>query len=79
MQMHLITFYTNLTLSFKPQFRAYVGSHMTNGAFATPYGPLTPTTFPSSNKTSFISVFNMKVPPFTALILENPYGIPPNP
>jgi hypothetical protein len=52
---------------------------MTSGAFATPYGPLTPTTFPSSNKTSFMSVFNIKVPPFTALILENPYGIPPNP
>jgi len=26
-----------------------------------------------------MSVFNIKVPPFTALILENPSGIPPKP
>jgi hypothetical protein len=44
------------------------------------YSPLLiPTTFPPSKRISLTSVLSMKVPPFTALILENPYGIPPRP
>lgn len=77
--MHLITFYTNLTLSFKPHFIAYVGSQITIEQFAIPYLPLTPTTFPSSNKIYSMSVFSINVPPLTALIRENPSGIPPKP
>lgn len=49
MHIHLMTFSTSFTLSFKPHLIAYVGSHITIEQLATPSAFLTPTTFPFSN------------------------------
>jgi hypothetical protein len=50
---------------------------MTIEQLATSDPDLTPLTFPSSsNKISSISLFNIKVPPLMAHILEKPSGIP---